>query len=164
MPSQKRRIRNRKLKASLENEIAADSNEYNHDSDSSDDIMKDICFSNGVMNAEREIMDLYKEAFNVDPLDRSPITLTSEQRIERCALNIAFWQRLLREYNESEFDTCTSDPKYFYIKLKESEVRVGIIRRFEDDKNVLKQILNRACELMNNEGGTNILNNFELNI
>ena len=102
--------------------------------------MKDICFSNGGMNAEREIMDLYKEAFNVDPLDRKPITLTSEQRIERRALNIAFRQRLLREYNERDFDTCTSDPRYFYIKLKESEVRVGIIRRFEDDKDVLKHI------------------------
>jgi len=149
----KQRIRNRKFKASLQNEIAADSNEYKHCSDSSDDdIMKDIRFSNGVMNAEREIMDLYKEAFNVDPLDRSPITLTSEQRIERCALNIAFWQRLLQEYNENDFDTCTSDPRYFYIKMKEAEVRVGIIRRFEDDKNALKQILNRACELVNNGG------------
>ena len=96
MPSQKQRIRNRKLKASLQNEVAADLNEYKHDSDSSDDIMKDIRFSNGVMNAEREVMDLYKEAFNVDPLDRSPITQTSEQRIERCALSIEFWQRLLR--------------------------------------------------------------------
>ena len=58
--------------------------------------MKDIRFSNGVMNAEREIIGLYKGAFNVDPLDRSPITLTSEQQIERCALNIPFWQRLFR--------------------------------------------------------------------
>ena len=81
--TKKWRLRNRKLKGNLQNEVAADLSEYNHDSDSSDDIMKDIRFSNGVMNAEREIMDLYKEAFNVDPLDRSPITLTSEQRIER---------------------------------------------------------------------------------
>ena len=65
-----------------------------------------------------------------------------------CTNNILFWQKLLREYNEN--DSCTSDPIYVYIKLKESEVRVCIIRRFEDDKNVLKQILNRACELVNN--------------
>ena len=113
-------------------------------------MMRDIRFSNGIMNAEQEIMKLYKDTFNVDPLDRSPITLTSEQRIERCAQNIAFWQNLLREYNGD--DSRTSDPIYFYIKLKESEVRVGIIRRFEDDKNALKQILNRACELVNNGG------------
>ena len=120
--------------------------------DISDEFMKDIRFSNGVMNAEREIMDLYQETFNVDQLDRSPITLTSEERLERCALNIACWKRFLQEYNEDDFDTCTSDPRYFYIKMKESEVRVGIISRFENDKNALKQILNRACELVNNGG------------
>jgi hypothetical protein len=118
MPSQKRRIRNRKLKASLQNEMAADLNEYKHDSDSSADIMKNIHFSYGVMCAEREIMELYKDAFNVDPLDRSPISLTSEQRIERCAQNRAFWHKLLREYKEDDFDICTSDPKCFYIKMK----------------------------------------------
>ena len=58
--------------------------------------------------------------------------------------------KILREYNEDDFDTCTSDPRYFYIKMKEAEVRVGIIRRFKDDKNALKQILNRTCELVNN--------------
>ena len=88
--SQKRRGNNRKLKCGLQNEIAADLNEDKHESDSSDDdMMRDIRFSNGIMNAEQEIMKLYKDSFNVDPLDRSPITLTSEQRIERCALNIA---------------------------------------------------------------------------
>ena len=149
--AKKRRLGNRKGKHNLRNEIEADLNEHNHDSDNSDDdIMRDIRFSNGIMNAEQEIMKLYKDTFNVDPLDRSPITLTSEQRIERCAQNIAFWQRLLREYNEDDFDT--SDPRYFYIKLKESEVRVGIINRFENDRKALKLILNRACELVINGG------------
>ena len=153
MPPKKRRLGNRKGKHNLQNEIEADLNECNHDSNSGDDdIMRDIRFSNCIMNAEQEIMKLYKDTFNVDPLDRSPLTLTSEPRIERCALNKAFWQRLLREYSESEFDTCTSDPRYFYINLKEYEVRVGIVRRFEDDKDDLKQILNRACELVNNGG------------
>ena len=73
------------------------------------------------MCAEREIMELYKDAFNVDPLDRGPISLTSEQRTERCAQNIAFWQRLLRACNTDDFAKCTSDPRYFYIKMKESE-------------------------------------------
>jgi predicted nucleic acid-binding protein len=40
------------------------------------------------------------------------------------------------------------DPRYAYITWKEAEVRVGIIRRFEDDKDVLKQILKRTCELV----------------
>ena len=44
MPSQKRHIQNRKLKASLQNEMAADLNEYKHDSESSDDIMTNIHF------------------------------------------------------------------------------------------------------------------------
>ena len=103
------------------------------------------------MCAEREILELYKDAFNVDPLDRSPISLTSEQRIERCAQNIAFWQRLLRKYKEDDFDKFTADPRYFYIKMKESEVRVGFIRRFEEGGDVLEQILTRACELVNNK-------------
>ena len=97
-------------------------------------------------------MELYKDAFNVDTLDRSPISITSEQRIERCAQDIEFWQRLLNKYKEDDFDTCTSDPRYFYIEMKESEVRFGFIRRFEDDGDVLEQILKRACELMNNGG------------
>ena len=96
-------------------------------------------------------MELYKDAFNVDPLDRSPISLTSGQRIERCAQNIAFWQKLLREYKEDDFDKCTSDPRCFYIKMKESEVKVDFIRRFEEDGDVLEQELKRACELVNNK-------------
>ena len=88
--------------------------EYKHDSDSSDDIMKDIHVSNGVMSAEPEIMRLYKEKFNVDPLDRSLIFLTSEQRIERCAQNIAFWQKLLREYNENDFNFQSSYSNLYY--------------------------------------------------
>ena len=47
MPAQKRRIRNGKIKDNLQNEKAAELNEYQHDSDSSDDIMKDIHFSHG---------------------------------------------------------------------------------------------------------------------
>ena len=42
MPSQKRRIRNKTIKNNLHNEITAELNEYKHDSDSSDDIMKNI--------------------------------------------------------------------------------------------------------------------------
>ena len=90
--------------------------------------MKDIHFSNGMMSAEREIMELYKDTFNVDPLDRAPIYTTSEQRIERCAQNIASWQRLLREYNEEDFDKCTSDPRYVYIKTREL-VLLDVLKR-----------------------------------
>ena len=161
MPSQqKRRMRNRKIKSSLQNEITADQNELNprpnthecnHDSDSSDDIMKDIKFWVGLKSAEQEIMQLYKEKFNIDPLSINTYKrFTEEEQIERCAQNIAFWQKLLREYNEDDFESCTSNPRYFYIKMKESEVRVNIIRRFSADKDVLEQILSRVLELNNN--------------
>ena len=77
-PQQKRRMRNRKIKNSLQNEITADLNELNprsntqecnHDSDSSDDIMKDIKLSIGMKSAEQEIMQLYKDKCNIDPLN-----------------------------------------------------------------------------------------------
>ena len=153
MPQQKRRIRNRKLKSNLQNEITADLNELNprsntqecnHDSDSSDDIMKDIKFSIGMKSAEQEIMQLYKEKFNSDPLNINTYKrFTEEEQIERSAQNIAFWQKLLREYNEDDFESCTSNPRYFYIKMKESEVRVNIIRRCSADKALLELIPSR---------------------
>ena len=75
---------------------------------------------------------------------------TEEEQIERCAQSIACWQKLLCEYNEDDFESCTSNPRYFYIKMKESEVRVNIIRRCSADKDVLEQILSRLLELVNN--------------
>ena len=161
MPQQKRRMKNGKNKHSLQNEIAADLNESNsrpnthecnHDSDISDDIMKYIQFSIGMKSAEQEIMQSYKEKFNIDPLNINTYKrFTDEEQIERCAQNISFWQKLLREYNEDDFESCTSNPRYFYIKMSESEVRVNIIRRFSTDKDVLEQILSRVLELVNNK-------------
>ena len=127
MPSQKQRIRNRKLKASLQNEMTADLNEYRHGSDSNDDdITKDCFFYSEMSFAENEIMKLYKDKFNIDPrTDKTYKIFTEEEQIERYAQNIAFWQNLLREYNEDGFDTRTSDPRYFYIEMTETEIRTN---------------------------------------
>jgi len=143
MPQQKRRMRNRKIKGSLQNE---------HDSDSSDDIMEDIKFSIGMKSAEQEIMQLYKDKFKIDPIhDNTYKRFTEEEQVERYAQNIAFWQKLLLEYHEEDFESCTSDPRYFYIKMKESEVRVNAFRRFDNNKDVLRKIITRLLELVNNQ-------------
>jgi hypothetical protein len=65
-------------------------------------------------------------------------------------LKVGFWQNLLREYNEYDFETCTSDPRYFYIKLKETEVRTHTFKQFGNDA-VLRKIITRLLELVNNK-------------
>ena len=85
----------------------------------------------GMLFAEGEIMDLYKKQFNIDPTtDKSYRLFTEEEQVERYAQNIAFWQNLLRTYNQNGFDKYKSDPRYFYIKLKESEVRTNTFNKF----------------------------------
>lgn len=66
--------------------------------------------------------------------------------VERYAQNIAFWQKLLREYSGHDFETNRSNPRYVYIKMKEAEVRVNAFRRF--DKAVMRKILTRLLELV----------------
>ena len=135
-------IRNREEYFNLHNDSDDD------DSDSDDDILKNIQFSQGVMLAEQEIMQLYKETFNIDPLDRSRKSFTPEQHIERCAQNIAFWQKLLFQYSD-DIESMISNPRHYYIKMKEAEVRVNILRRFMNDKDVMNKISDRLLELMN---------------
>ena len=85
----------------------------------------------GMLFAEREIIELYKEKLNIDPItDKTHRIFTEEEQVERYAQNIAFWQKLLREYNENDFDTCRSDPRYVYIKMKEYEVRTNTFNKF----------------------------------
>lgn len=145
MPHQKHRIRNRKANNQLQNEIAAQL----HD-DSSDE--ENIKFYNAMLSAERGIMKLYKETFKIDPLlDRTYRIFTEDQQVERYAQNLAFWQKLLREYDEDDFESRTSDPKYVYIKMKESEVRLNVIDKFKDDyPELLKRIFLRLLEIVNN--------------
>ena len=51
----------------------------------------------GMLCAEREIADLYKDKFNIDPItDKTHRIFTEEEQIERYAQNIAVWQKLLR--------------------------------------------------------------------
>ena len=70
----------------------------------------------GMLFAECEIMELYKDKFNIDlRTDKTHRVFTEEEQIERYAENIAFWHKLLREYNENAFDACRSDTRYFYI-------------------------------------------------
>jgi len=117
-----------------------------------DDLMKDDEFYLEMLFAEHEIMKLYKEKFNIDPLtENGHKYYTEQEQVERYAQNIAFWQKLLREYNEEDFESCTSDPRYFYIKMKESEVRVTAFRRFDNNKDVLRKIITRLLELVNNQ-------------
>ena len=149
MPSQqKNRIRKSKIKNGLQNEIAAELHEL-HD-DSSDEILKDIEFYNAMLLAERGIMELYKETFKIDPLfDTTYKMFTVERQIERYAQNLAFWQKLLREYDEDE--SRTSNPRYVYIKMKESEARITVVKKFKDKyPELMKQIFSRLLEIVNN--------------
>jgi len=104
----------------------------------------------GMLFAECEIMDLYKEQFNIDPrTDKSYQLFTEEEQVERYAQNKAFWQKLLREYNQNDFDKCKSDPRYVYIKMKESEVRTNTFNKFKNHA-ILRKIITRLLELVNN--------------
>ena len=146
MPSQqKNRIRRRKIKNELQNEIAAEL----HD-DSSDEILKDIEFYNAMLLAERGIMELYKETFKIDPLfDTTYKMFTVERQVERYAQNLAFWQKLFCEYDEDE--SRTSNPRYVYIKMKESEARITVVKKFKDKyPELMKQIFSRLLEIVNN--------------
>jgi len=124
-----------------------------YDSDSSDDdeIINYLQYSNKMESVEREIMQLYKEKFNIDPRTEMGYSCYTEaEQIERYAQNIAFWQKLLLEYDdENEFESCASNPRYMYIKMKESEIRVNVFRKFDNE--VLKQILSRVLELVNGD-------------
>lgn len=120
---------------------------FNLNPDRDDGIMKDGEFYLEMLFVEREIMDLYKEKFNIDPLtENGHRYYTEQEQVERYAQNIAFWQKLLREYSDHDFETNRSNPRYVYIKMKEAEVRVNAFRRF--DKAVMRKILTRLLELV----------------
>ena len=120
---------------------------FNLNPDRDDGIMKDGVFYLEMLFVERAIMDLYKEKFNIDPLtENGHRYYTEQEQVERYAQNIAFWQKLLREYSDHDFETNRSNPRYVYIKMKEAEVRVNAFRRF--DKAVMRNILTRLLELV----------------
>ena len=97
---------------------------------------------------ERAIMDLYKEKFNIDPLtENGHRYYPEEEQVERYAQHMAFWQKLLREYNDHE--TNRSNPRYLYIKMKEAEFRVDVFSKFESNKAVMRNIITRLLELVN---------------
>ena len=150
MPSQqKNRIRKSKIKNGLQNEIAAELHEL-HDDSSGEEILKDIEFYNAMLLAERGIMELYKETFKIDPLfDTTYKMFTVERQVERYAQNLAFWQKLLCEYDEDE--SRTSNPRYVYIKMKESEARINVVKKFKDKyPELIKRIFSRLLETVNN--------------
>ena len=149
MPSQqKNRIRKSKIKNGLQNEIAAELHEL-HDDSSGEEILKDIEFYNAMLSAERGIMELYKETFKIDPLfDTTYKMFTIERQVERYAQNLAFWQKLLCEYDEDE--SRTSNPRYVYIKMKESEARINVVKKFKDKyPELLERIFSRLLEIVN---------------
>ena len=114
------------------------------------DPRKEVQFYLDMLFVEREIMDLYKKKFNIDPLTENGRSYyTEQQQVERHAQNIAFWQKLLNEYKNVDSATCTSNPRYFYIKMKESEVRINVFRKFDHNKSLLKKIITRLVELVN---------------
>ena len=120
---------------------------FNLNPDRDDGIMKDGELYLEMLFVEREIMDLYKEKFNIDPLtENGHRYYTEQEQVERYAQNIAFWQKLLREYSDHDFETNRSNPRYVYIKMKEAEVRVNAFRRV--DKAVMRNILTRLLELV----------------
>ena len=120
---------------------------FNLNPDRDDGIMKDGEFYLEMLFVEREIMDLYKEKFNIDPLtENGHWYYTEQEQVERHAQNIACWQKLLREYSDHDFETNRSNPTYVYIKMKEAEVRVNAFRRF--DNAVMRKMLTRMLELV----------------
>ena len=121
----------------------------NTDRDDGNGIMNGGELYLGMLFAEREIMDLYTEKFNMDPLTENGHRFYTEQeQVERHAQNIAFWQKLLREYSDHDFETNRSNPRYVYIKMKEAEVRVNVFSKFESNKAVLRKIIARLLELV----------------
>ena len=138
-------IRNREAYFNLQ------ASDYDSDSSDDEDIIKYLQFSNRMESVEQEIMQLYKEKFNIDPRTEMGYSrYTEAEQIERYAQNITFWQKLLLEYDdEKDFESCASNPRYMYIKMKESEVRVNVFRKF--DRDVLERIFSRVLELVNGD-------------
>ena len=113
-----------------------------------DDLTKDGEFYLEMLFVEREIMDLYKGKFNIDPLtENGHKYYTEQEQVERYAQNIAFWQKLLREYSDHDIETNMSNPRYVYIKMKEAEIRTKTFNKFDNNKAVLRKIINRLSEL-----------------
>lgn len=118
-----------------------------HNDSDDDDLMKDGEFYLEMLFVEREIMDLYKEKFNIDPLtENGHRYYPEEEQVERHAQHMAFWQKLLREYNDHDFETNRSNPRYAYIKMKEAEFRVKTFNKF--NKAVMRKIITRLLELV----------------
>ena len=122
---------------------------FNLNTDKDDyDLMKYGEFYLETLFVERESMDLYKEKFNIDPLtENGHRYYPEEEQVERYAQNMAFWQKLLREYNDHDFETNRSNPRYVYIKMKEAEFRVKTFNTF--NKAILRNIITRLLELVN---------------
>ena len=97
------------------------------------------CFPIQVLNmslpslqlVEREIMQLYREKFNLDPLTENGFGyFTEQQQVGRYAQNLAFWQRLLHEYDNANFLAYVTTLRYMYIVMKEDEARRYVCYRF----------------------------------
>ena len=103
----------------------------NTDGDDGNGIMNGGELYLGMLFVERENMDLDTEKFNMDPLTENGHSFYTEQeQVERHAQHMAFWQKLLREYNDHDFETNRSNPRYAYIKMKEAEFRVNTLNKF----------------------------------
>ena len=98
---------------------------------------------------EREIMQLYREKFNLDPLTENGFGyFTEQQQVERYAQNLAFWQRLLHEYDNANFLAYVTTLRYMYIVMKEDEARRYVCYRFSTRKALIDKITMRAFELV----------------
>ena len=97
---------------------------------------------------EDEIMTLYHNKFNVDPLDKSQSYFTEEQTIERHAQNVVFWRKLRKEYDDVDIFEQPKSPRFRYIMEKEGEISMSFYIKFIHIDGVNDRIGNRVKELM----------------
>ena len=106
---------------------------------------KSIDFYNEYFFAEYEIMEQYKEEFNIDPHnDKTNKRFTKEEQIDRYAKNFMFWLKLYNEAENKEPNT----PRFYYIKKKKSEFTIRMYNYFNDEQDTLKQIQQKISELI----------------
>jgi len=81
-----------------------------------------------LLMVELEIMDLYKEEFNLDPRGNVEYKrYTRDEQVERYAKNAAFRDRLYIKH-------CSHDVLF----------RLSLYLKFRDDKHLLEEIINKS--------------------
>ena len=102
----------------------------------------DMVFAGEMMMVESEIMDIYKNRFNISATDKTYSIFSESQQIERYAQNLYFWHWMDTEYDK------TDRARSFYIHLKKIEFTNTMNEYFSHKPLVLKSIYTRFVELV----------------